>query len=85
MALPVLISGGFGPLFLSFVDSDLQIVVDSEQQRVTMSTIVKFGARGLAGLADALCLMGRAFSPACSLALRTRWLPMTTAASCGKA
>lgn len=49
-----------------------------------MSTIVKFVASGLAGLADALGFVGRAFSPACSLALRTRWLSTTTAASCGR-
>lgn len=37
-----------------------------------MSTIVKFGASGVAGLADALGFVGRAFSSARLLALRTR-------------
>ena len=52
----------------------MKFCVDSEQQRVTMSTIVKFGASGLAGSAGGVGLVGQALSLACSLALRTRWL-----------
>ena len=39
-----------------------------------MSTIVKFGASGLAGSAGGVGLVGQAISLACSLAHRERWL-----------